>query len=150
MKKYLLSILLSLLIAACSSSDKLGKDENPLLLDYNVTISQGGGFTGERQGFIIDSTGTVNNFSRMLKSDIKTTYKGKMSDEQIAELNKLFPSILNTRYNENGNMTTSVLLKNKDLEFRFSWGGTDPGQNVPVELRTFYDKINFIIKNLKD
>lgn len=150
MKRYFLLFISVLLIQACSSTNKLGDNEKAELLEYNITLSQGGGFTGERQGYIIDSSGTVNSFSAMPNSAVKTSIKGKMSIEQIAEVNKLFPSILGTKYNENSNMTTSILLKKGNTEFRYSWGGVEPDKNVPSELSAFYARVINIINNLKD
>lgn len=150
MKKYVGLILSILLIQACSSSGKLDGNEKPELLLYNITVSQGGGFTGERTGFIVDSSGTAFSFSALPSSEVKTSPKGKLNTEQITELNKLFTTILNTKYTENGNMTTSILLKKANDELRYSWGGIEPGKKVPSELSAFYNKVINIINHLNN
>jgi len=151
MKKYILLILSLLFIPACSSSNKTAVTvEPPVLLDYNITLSHSGGFTGRSQGFTIDSTGIVSSFEGKITPDIKKVYKGKMNKEQLIELNKLFPTIIKTSYAENGNMTTSILLVKENKELRFSFGGMEPDKFVPSELVKFYDSLNIIISNVKE
>jgi hypothetical protein len=142
--------LLLMIIPACSSSNKLSNSQiQPTLLDYSITISQGGGFTGGYQGYLIDSTGTISSFESMLTYKSQRVRKGILSEARIMELNKLFTSIINIKFNENGNMTTSVMLSNGGHKLSFSWPGVEPGVNVPSELVQFYKKINNIINHLE-
>jgi len=151
MKYYFIAFLALLIIPACSSSEKMsGAQIQSDLLDYNIILSKGGGFTGNYQGYIIDSTGVVNSFEGIIMLNAQKVYKGTLSKEQINEINKLFPTILKTSYNESGNMTTSILLNKENTEINFSWPGVVPDKIVPAELVQFYERINKIINHLKE
>ena len=149
MKEYVLLLMIIVFIPCCSSSRKaIISNESDALLDYNIEISQGGGFTGNYQGYTIDSTGVVKSFEGVISANSQRDEKGKLSQVQISEINKLIPSILGIRYKENGNMTTSIVLKKRSDEIRFSWEGITPGKKVPAELANFYEKVNNIITKI--
>jgi len=151
MKYYVLLIAALLMLPGCSSSGKLNETQNQMaLLDYNITLSKGGGFTGVHQGFFIDSTGKVSSFEGIITTNVKNIYKGSLSSEQINEINNLSAGVVKINYNQNGNMTSSISLKNKFNEFNFSWPGVAPDKNVPAELVQFYEKLSNIINHLKE
>ena len=151
MKYYALLFLVSLIVPACSSTNKLSETKNMTsLLDYNITISKGGGFTGNYEGYKIDSTGTVSSFEGIITSNLKKVYRGAFTKDQIDHINKLFPAILKISCNESGNMTTSITLGKVAHELNYAWAGVVPGKNVPSELVRFYEELNNIINHLKE
>lgn len=143
MRKRFLFFFLALIITSCSSTKT--ENSNPLLA-YNIKFSQGGGFTGNRTGYIIDSTGSVFSFSGFPFSQNKTVFKQKLTPEQINSLNDMFPSVILINYSQKGNMTTSISLTKDNIDKYFSWNGLEPGQEVPSELVNFYAALRNFIK----
>ena len=142
-------LLFGFCLVACSSSERIDNSiKSPVYLDYSITISSGGGFTGNHEGIIIDSLGIVSSVQGIILSRSPKIYKGKLGQEQILEINKLLPSIFNIKYKENGNMTTSITLTKDKKSLSFSWEGIGISKNVPSALAEFYKIINNSISQL--
>ena len=73
---------------------------------------------------------------------------GHLSITQINEINNLFQTIKDKKYNQTGNMTSYLVLIKNNFELRFSWIGTVPDKYVPPEIVSFYQKVTGIISKL--
>ena len=140
--------MLVLIISACSSNKDLSK-QNEESLPYNIIVGQGGGFTGNHSGFYIDTLGLVKSFSGISFARSKMENIGQLSSAQINDINSSFQTIMNSKYNQVGNMTSYMVITKNNYELRFSWEGTYPDKNVPPEIVTFYQKVNDVINKLR-
>lgn len=150
MKHIMAVSVLLLFLSACSSNKTIMlNNENDLLLGYSITFGQRGGFTGNNQGYYIDSSGTVRSFSGIILKDAKMEYKGRLKDDQIVKIRNFIPSVAQVDYKEKGNITNYIILKNSDGELRFSWPGPDPAKDVPQPLVEFNQILNDAINSIK-
>ena len=140
--------LLLLLISCCSSNKEIISKGGESFIYYNIILGEGGGFTGNQNGFYIDTLGVVKSFSGITFFKSKMKNIGQLSNTQINEINNLFPEIQDKKYNQNGNMTSYLVLTKNNNEVRFSWENTLPDKNAPPELLSFYRKIIDIINKL--
>ncbi|MGE5400077.1 MAG: hypothetical protein ACM3S2_06720 [Ignavibacteriales bacterium] len=141
------TIILFLLALASCSSDR-NAAHNSTLLSHSIIIGQGGGFTGRGQGYFIDSTGTVSSYEGLGIPDTGMKVKGRLSDDQITEINRIIPEVLQTQSGGKGNMTSYLVLKKGEKETGFTWSGITPGNSVPSQLRDLYGKLNNMIHSL--
>jgi hypothetical protein len=148
MKVYYSIFLFLLSVPCCSSNKEISSKSGESLLDYNIILGEGGGFTGNHDGYYIDSLGLVKSYSGITFSKSKMNDIGQLSIAQINEINNLFQTIKDKKYNETGNMTSYLVLTKNNYELRFSWIGTAPDNNAPPELLSFYQKVNDIISKL--
>jgi hypothetical protein len=140
--------MLLLLLTGCSSNKDIAKQKEESL-NYNIIVGQGGGFTGNHTGYYIDTLGTVKSFSGISFSKSKMDSIGHFSPSQINELNLLFQSIVDSKYNQVGNITSYLAISKNNYELRFSWEGTSPDKNVPPEVVSFYQKVNDLINKIR-
>jgi hypothetical protein len=148
MKTHYYVFLLLLFISCCSSNKEISSKDGESLLNYNIILGEGGGFTGNQDGYYIDTLGVVKSFSGITFSKSKMNYIGQLSITQIIEINDLFKTIKNKKYNQNGNMTSYLVLTRNNDELRFSWENTVPDKKALPELVNFYQKVTDIIIRL--
>lgn len=152
MKSFILILHLSFLflfLSSCSSSKIKDDVSKPVILQYSVALMHSGGFTGATEGHIIDTTGDLYSFKRTMLSDPLKIKIGKLSNDQLSEINNHFNSIMNIKYNMNGNMTTTISLSREKEKYSFSFKGMEPDSSVPDTLIQFYKLINYSINNPK-
>ena len=148
MKSHYYLFVLALLISCCSSNKEISSKDDLPLLSYNVILGEGGGFTGNQTGYFIDTLGVVKSFNGITFSKSKMNIIGKLSNAQINEINILIQTIKDKKYNQNGNMTSYLVLTKNNNELRFSWENTVPDKNAPPELLSFYQKVTDLINKL--
>jgi hypothetical protein len=148
MKTHYHVFLLLLFISCCSSNKEISSKDGESLLNYNIILGEGGGFTGNQNGYYIDTVGIVKSYSGITFSKSKMDYVGQISLAQVSEINDLLQTIKNKKYNQNGNMTSYLVLTKNNDELRFSWENTVPNKNAPPELLNFYQKLTGIINKL--
>ena len=148
MKNYYYIFLLLLLISCCSSNKEISSKSGESFLYYNIILGEGGGFTGNQNGFYIDTLGVVKSFSGITFSKSKMNNIGQLSITQINEINNLIQTIKDKKYNQAGNMTSYLVLTKNNSELRFSWENTVPDKNASQELLSFYYKVTDIINKL--
>src|ERR1035437_5020247 len=148
MENYYYIFLLLLLISCCSSNKEISSKSGESFLYYNIILGEGGGFTGNQNGFYIDTLGVVKSFSGITFSKSKMNNIGQLSITQINEINNLIQTIKDKKYNQAGNMTSYLVLTKNNSELRFSWENTVPDKNASQELLSFYYKVTDIINKL--
>ncbi len=78
----LIAMSMSLFLLFCSSSNKVASPKNdPEYLNYEIVFSTGGGFTGSREGFLIDSSGIVRSFKGPIISKAVKDTIGQLRNE---------------------------------------------------------------------
>src|ERR1035437_433717 len=148
MKVYYSIFLFLLSVPCCSSNKEISSKSSESLLDYNIILGEGGGFTGNHDGYYIDSLGLVKSYSGITFSKSKMNNIGQLSITQINEINNLIQTIKDKKYNQAGNMTSYLVLTKNNSELRFSWENTVPDKNASQELLSFYYKVTDIINKL--
>jgi hypothetical protein len=148
-----LIIATTLSLASCSSSEAAKSDvyaQATLPSDFQLTMGEGGGFTGQWNGFVVDSAGTVSSW-RGTSPDQNVKRTGKLARPQF---DKLWQIILNTRFFDidttgTGNMTVAIQVTAGGTTHRTSWAkpsGTRP-RLAPVQM--MYDSCRTIVSRAK-
>ncbi|MCX6150796.1 MAG: hypothetical protein NTX22_09750 [Ignavibacteriales bacterium] len=149
MKKHIIVLagILCCVFAFCSTGQGINSISKSKI-NYELTIGSGGGFTGGYEGHFIDSLGIIYSWKGIAITDSNKILFGKLNDEQIELVNKLIDSsdILNLDYRHSGNIISFITIKNDSKEYKYSWVGVSPDDNVPPNLRKFDAEIKQIIK----
>jgi|GEM_PF-889906 len=148
MKTYLNIILFSLFVfAGCSSSQQSASKCDSIFLKYEISFGSGGGFTGERNGYTLDTLGNVEVWHKYSALSTDKHKMGKLTCEQIKYLNNYIDSskIDSVFYNKKGNVTNFITLKNKTSNVEISWPETLKHDNVPAGIIDFY---NLLVRNI--
>jgi hypothetical protein len=148
MKKVILVIFLCHIILfgifSCSSGSKttLKKSLNSEI-DFSIITGSGGGFTGSYEGYFIDSLSNVYKWTGKTFKTAEKVFLGKLNDEQTEMINKAIRenNILNIDMKEHGNVSSYILLENKEAKHSISWSGIEPGKTVPEGVRSFKLKL---------
>ena len=145
----ILTIATGLFLVSCQSSKATKPDLSSLESvpsDFQLVIGEGGGFTGQWSGYVVDSLGTVFSWrgtspDRNLK---RTTTLAR------PQFDKLWQMISNARFFEfdttgTGNMTVAMQVTAGGTVHRTSWAkpsGTRP-RLAPVQM--LYDSCRTIV-----
>lgn len=145
---FAIPVCFSLLLLNCSSGDNISDCENKL--EYEVVTGSGGGFTGAKNGFIIDTAGNVYSWNGITTEAAKKKSEGKLSCEQIGELNSVINSseLFNVEFKEHGNMTSFISLKKQGNKTNISWNDNKKA-DLPESIKKFNGIISEILKNIK-
>ena len=135
------------LIQSCSGS-KVDEKPLPSLIIKEISFSRGGGFAGRYQGYVIDSTGAVRMWEGRMRDGAETRDLGSLTTDEIDSLKVLISEsgILSTMFKQPGNMSTSIALSTSEGDNAVTWKGGEPGEEVPIEIQTFYVRFMKIIK----
>lgn len=120
---------------------------------FKIIISNGGGFTGLKNGYTLNSAGIVKRWRQL--SLVKDTTIWKVQTDGIKINNfkdQLVDSgILEKQYNDTGNITFILSYKLPDTTYRWSWNGKNGGENVPAEIKDWFKDItDYIISVQKN
>jgi len=145
MKFLAISILALSLAGCCTSSGSLNKSR----LNYNINFGSSGGFTGNSDGYLIDTSGAITQWTGKTFESSKLKVIGNLSSEGITELNELITSqnIIHTEYRKPGNMTQFIILTNNSTEHHLSWEGLSLTSDLPQNIQIFYKKLNELVSN---
>jgi len=150
---HILTVATALLIASCQSSETAKPDlysQTSAPSDFQLVIGEGGGFTGQWNGYIVDSTGTVSSWrGTSPEQNVKRT--AKLARKQ---LDKLWQSITNARFFDidttgTGNMTVAMQVTANGTVHRTSWA-KPPGTRSPLApVQVLYDSCRTIVTRAK-
>lgn len=115
---------------------------------FSITISNGGGFSGLKNGYTFNSTGLVKRWRQI--SFVKDTIIWKIQTDGIKTNdfeNQLVNSgILSKQYNNTGNITFVLTYQIPDTTYFWSWNGKNEEENIPPEIKGWVkDVTDFII-----
>ncbi len=159
--KFLSLIFFSLLLFLSQNSCKSKQDEIKQSLagsikpvsetqidSFSITISNGGGFTGLKNGYTFNSSGIVKRWRQI--SPVKDTTIWKVKTDGIKanqfRTQLVNSGILNKKYKGTGNITFVLTYKVPDTTYIWTWDGANGGKKAPIEIRDWFNKItDFII-----
>jgi len=124
--------------SGCAGSKKIAVEKQTL--HYSIILSSGGGFTGQYEGKVIDTTGIISTWNgRIFSTSIKKVVDS-LSQNQIKKLNIFFDEnrLEDFTFREVGNMTTSLSLLSANKEINFSWKEQQPPERVPAKAKELY------------
>jgi hypothetical protein len=115
---------------------------------FSITISNGGGFTGLKNGYTFNSTGLVKRWRQL--SFVKDTTIWKVQTDGVKTnyfKNQLVNSgILKKQYNDTGNITFVLTYQIPDTTYTWSWNGKNGEENAPSEIKNWFKEVtDFII-----
>lgn len=148
-----LTIGTGLLFAACQSSETSKPDlysQTSPPHDFQLVIGEGGGFTGQWNGYIVDSTGTVSSWRGTApEQNMKRT--AKLARKQ---LDKLWQSITNARFFDfdstgTGNMTVAMQVTANGTIHRTSWAKPSGGRVPLAPVQALYDSCHTMVSRAK-
>ena len=149
----ILIIATALLIASCGSSESTRPDLYSLTStpsDFQLVIGEGGGFTGQWNGHIVDSAGTVSSWRGTApEQNVKRT--AKLARKQ---LDKLWQSIANARFFDidstgTGNMTVAMQVTANGTVHRTSWAKPSGTRSPLTPVQALYDSCRTMVSRAK-
>jgi len=110
---------------------------------FKIIISNGGGFTGLKNGYTLNSAGIVKRWRQLSFVKDTTIWKVQTDGIKINNFkNKLVNSgILEKQYNDIGNITFILSYQLPDTTYHWSWNGKNGGKNVPAEIKDWFKNI---------
>lgn len=147
MKFLVISILALCISGCCGSSKSLIQPQ----LNYNIKFGSGGGFTGNTEGYLIDTTGAVQKWTGKTFDTAKFQSLSTLSEEEINKLNAMITDLdlFNIEYRKTGNMTNFIVLSRDSSEHRISWEVFAGNSDLPNNVKLFYNKLNEMINKSK-
>ncbi len=144
--RFILILLLSvLLIPGCNSKNKKSASElniNSAMEQeaYQITLWQGGGFTGLTTGFTLSSGGEVAHWQRFPGQSNTALWivSGYLPEIQKLRRQLEESGVLEMTYTEPGNMTAGINYETKDKKYLWTWNQTGIENDIPEPLRRWY------------
>jgi hypothetical protein len=149
----ILTIGTGLLLASCQSSEASKPDiysQTSAPTDFQLVIGEGGGFTAQWNGFVVDSIGTVS------------TWRGTAPDQNVkrttklarAQFEKLWQMIVNARYFDidtsgTGNMTVAMQVTANGTVHRTSWSKPSGTRTRLAPVQVLYDSCRTLVSRGK-
>jgi hypothetical protein len=149
----ILTIASSFFIVACQSSKTTTLDSyssTKIPRDFQLLLEEGGGFTGQRTGYLVDSSGNVISWRGIYpEKNIERTAK---LDQQQFET--LWQTIARARFFEldttgSGNVTVAMQVSANGKVHRTSWEKPSGTQSPPPPVQVLYDSCCTLITRAK-
>ena len=118
--------------------------------DFQLTMGEGGGFSGQWNGFIVDSTGTVFSW-RGITPGQNTERITKLARP---EFDQLWQTIINARFFDidttgTGNITLTMQVTAAGKVHRASWAKPAETQPRLAPVHVLYDACRTIVSRVK-
>ena len=133
------------LVPGCSSKNKksasdLNANRSVDQEVFQITLWQGGGFTGLTTGFTLSSAGEVTHWQRFPGQSDSALWIMKGLSSEIQKLRDQLEETgaLEIKYAETGNMTTGISYEKKAEKYFWTWKQTGNETDVPESLRSWY------------
>jgi hypothetical protein len=145
----ILTIGTALLSLSCQSSEAAKPDpysQPSVPSDFQLVIEEGGGFTGQWNGYIVDSIGIVSSWrGTSPEQNVKRT--AKLAHQQ---LDKLWQTIANARFFDidttgTGNMTVAMQVTAYGTVHRTSWAKPTGTRAHLASVQVLYDSCRTIV-----
>ena len=110
---------------------------------FNIIISNGGGFTGLKNGYTLNSAGVVKRWRQLSFVNDTTIWKVQTDGIKIKDFRKKLVNsgILEKQYKDTGNITFVLSYQIPDTTYTWSWNGKNGGENVPSEIKDWFKDI---------
>ncbi len=132
-------------LAGCCSCGKTAESVYPPTV---ISVSEGGGVTGQFVGYTIDTEGTVHQWRGFAASVKDSSVLDTLTTEMHRDLLRTayacdFPEL---KQYETGNMTATLEITSGELLYRFSWPGLwRSTETAPEQLRPLIEMLATII-----
>jgi hypothetical protein len=149
----ILTIGTGLLFVSCQSSETTKPDfytQTSAPSDFQLMIGEGGGFTGQWNGYVVDSTGTVSTW-RGSSPDQNVKRTVKLARQQF---DRLWRTIANARFFDidtigTGNMTVAMQVTANGTVHRASWAKPSGTRSHLAPVQVLYDSCRTIVSRVK-
>lgn len=137
------------LIALCPGCSSTRPPQGAL--PFTIVLGSGGGFTGLYEGYVIDSTGRINQWRGRTFASAEFVAGPLLDDDGREEIQRIVAEtgILSVEYRKSGNMISFVTFHRATGEHRISWNGVEPGPDVPAPAREFYDRLRGFLRDME-
>lgn len=139
-------------IASCHSSETAKPELSSTTIpsDFQLVIGEGGGFTGQWSGYLVDSTGAVSTW-RGISPEQNVKRTAKLARQQFA---KLWQTIVNARFFDidssgTGNMTVAMQVTANGTVHRTSWAKPSGTRSPLTQVQALYDTCRTIVTRAK-
>jgi hypothetical protein len=136
--KKLIPLLTFLFIVACASSKA---DHEP----YTITFMRAGGFSGLEEKYVIEENGharrTMKFPGREETTAADTTFASQMFAPIFSYIDRNIDSLRAIKLDETGNMTTTLILANKNQTHILRWPNLEPPVLATKKLDSLYELI---------
>ena len=113
---------------------------------FQITLWQGGGFTGLASGFTLSSNGDVTHWQRFSGQSDSILWMGTGNLVEIQKLKSQLEEsgALEMKVEESGNMTAGASYETKETGYRWTWKQSGFDDDIPELIRDWFkDAINF-------
>ncbi len=130
-------IMLSVLMLFSCAGSKSGKSG-----PYKITISEGGGITGQRLGFHMDDTGLVQKWTQMPGQEEQIEWEKSGNSKKIYKFKKTIESSLtDINIDQSSNMSRLLTIQQQDTTRQWRFPATLTSQEIPLVLTSLYQDI---------
>ncbi len=119
---------------------------------FSISISNGGGFTGLKNGYTLNNTGLVRRWHQLSLVKDTTIWEIQTDGIKTKEFNVELKNsgIINKQYNERGNTTFLLTYKLPDTTYSWSWTVKNGKQNIPPEIKIWFKKLTDFLVSLRN
>ncbi|MCZ7555061.1 MAG: hypothetical protein M5R41_01490 [Bacteroidia bacterium] len=142
-------LLPGLLVGGCCNCGKTEKNTYPPTV---ISISEGGGVTGQFVGYTIDAEGNVYAWRGFAASKRDSSRVGALDSDAYRDLlhTTYQCNLPEVRQYETGNMTATLEVSSGELLYRFAWPGLwRASPSTPEQLRPLIEKLEILIDSLR-
>jgi hypothetical protein len=136
--KKLIPLFSLFLVVSCASSKV---DHEP----YTITFIRAGGFSGLEERFIIEENGHARKTMRFPGSPETTPADTNFTPQTLAAIfrfvHRNIDSLRTIKLDETGNMTTTLILANKNVMHTIRWPNLEPPVLATKKLDSLYEMI---------
>jgi hypothetical protein len=135
-----LFLTLAIFTGSCHKNSDSFDGKSSSFDEFQITMMNGGGFSGEVTGYNIFSTGKVEYWRRSLAQKDMVLWQEAVSQGDIIKLRDglLQSGMLASEMQKTGNMTTTVVYQTVDQSHRWSW---ESGTQLPDTVQEWYDSL---------
>lgn len=141
-------LLLLLILSGCCDCGKTTQSAYP---PTTISISEGGGVTGQFVGYTIDFKGEIRSWRGFAASKRDSTILGNLESGVYRDLlhTAYACDLPHVRQYETGNMTATLEITSGELLYRFAWPGLwRVSSSTPEPLRPLIEKLEVLINSL--
>ncbi|HEX9972078.1 MAG TPA: hypothetical protein VGD14_08420 [bacterium] len=119
---------------------------------YQITLWQGGGFTGLATGFTLSSAGEVTHWQRLpgQSDSVLWIMKGYSSEIQKLRSQLDQSGVLEMKYDVTGNMTAGISYEKENKKYIWTWNQTGAENDVPEPFRSWHQNAMKFCQSLQN
>ena len=115
---------------------------------FTLTLSSGGGFSGQTQGFTLTHAGEVKAWQKRPGATESISWTKQAPADSVVAFAKALEAYLGAELKETGNMTTRIQYALPDSTYRWSISGAGASTDAPEPFRTWYARTEAYCRGL--